>query len=271
MGKQKEKAKSLQQLNLSDNFLLGEVMSDPVTCGIALKIILEKDVYGVESIVKEQQLDVNPKYKGIRLDVAFKDAENQVYNMEMQTVNRYNLPRRSRHYQGMIDIKLLLAGEIDYNKMPDGTVIFICTFDPFDRKRYRYTFENRCVEEPDLTLEDGSRKIFLNTKGRKIDQTSPELIDFLRYVEHTTTYKPVTEPVQKIAERVEQVKADAEVEVRYMTLEMYKNELITDGKIQGQNRMLLLVQKMMAAGEGAFIVRLSEPEFLEEMYQKYQL
>lgn len=270
MGRQK-KVRSLQQLKLSDNFLFGEVMSDPVTCGIVLKIILEKDVYGVESIVKEQQLDVNPKYKGIRLDVAFKDGENQVYNMEMQTINRYNLPRRSRHYQGMIDIKLLLAGEIDYNKMPDGTVIFICTFDPFHRKRYRYTFENRCIEEPDLELSDGAKKIFLNTKGEKTDQTNPELIDFLRYVEYTTTYKPVTKPVQKIAERVEQVKADANVEVRYMTLEIFKNELLADGKIQGQNRMLLLVQKMMAAGEGTFIVRLSEPEFLEEMYQKYQL
>lgn len=45
----------------------------------------------------------------------------------------------------------------------------ICTFDEFNRGRHVYTFENRCIEDPTLGLDDGSHKIFLCAKGTEDD------------------------------------------------------------------------------------------------------
>lgn len=35
----------------------------------------------------------------------------------------------------------------DFNDLPDGFVVFICTFDPFDEELYRYTYEETCAKE----------------------------------------------------------------------------------------------------------------------------
>ncbi|MBD5088091.1 MAG: hypothetical protein HDT30_04645 [Clostridiales bacterium] len=41
----------------------------------------------------------------MRLDIYIKDEENTVYNVEMQVKNKYNIAKRSRYYQGVIDAK----------------------------------------------------------------------------------------------------------------------------------------------------------------------
>ena len=46
-------------------------------------------------------------------------------------------------HQAEMDVTSLLPGE-DFSKLRTGYVIFICTFDPFGKGLYRYTFENRC-------------------------------------------------------------------------------------------------------------------------------
>ena len=103
----------------------------------------------------------------------------------MQVENRYNIAKRSRHYQGVIDTKLLPAGEIDYNKLNNTYIIFICLFDLFNKDKFCYTFEERCTEDLSLKLEDGTKKIFLNTKGKNTDEVPIELIEFLKLVENT--------------------------------------------------------------------------------------
>lgn len=218
------KDKSLQELELVDNFLFGEVMSDEETCKITLEIMLHREIGGLFNINKEQHLDVDNIHKSIRMDIFFSDDKDTIYNVEMQTVNRYNIPKRSRYYQSVIDIKILPAGEKDYGRLNDSVVIFICTFDLFGRGRFCYTFENRCIEEPDLALGDGVRKLFLNTRGTVTEEVSPELIEFLHYLENSKKFPPVTERVKKISERVKKVKKNAKVEERYMTLEDYLAE-----------------------------------------------
>lgn len=46
-----------------------------------------------------------------------------------------------------------------------------------------YTFRERCEEAPELTLEDGTSKIFLNMTSKN---GRPELISLLQYMKHTT-------------------------------------------------------------------------------------
>ena len=70
----------------------------------------------------------------------------------------------------------------NYSELKRNIVIFICTFDPYGEDRHIYTFENRCVQNPDISLEDATQKIVLNTKG-KIDDVPKSLKLFLDYIE----------------------------------------------------------------------------------------
>ncbi len=217
--------KDLKDLQLTDHFLFGEVMHDTEICKMVLEIILGRKVSAIKTFGREQWMEAHPSYKGVRLDVCFADEEETAYSIEIQNTNRYNIPRRSRHYQSMIDVKIMPKGEIDYNCLSDSIVIFICSFDLFGYGRYCYTFENLCLEEAGLSLGDGSRKIFLNTKGSNEAETSSDLVDFLRCVENTNEIRTDNEKICRILKRVKTVKNDAEVEGRYMTTEQWMNEM----------------------------------------------
>ena len=92
------------------------------------------------------------------------DEHGTVYNVEMQTTDNKNLPKRSRYYQGQMDMAALKTGE-DFARLPQSIVIFICTFDPFERGLCCYRFENFCCDDKDLPLNDGAVKINLNSRG----------------------------------------------------------------------------------------------------------
>ena len=79
----------------------------------------------------------------------------------MQTGRKKELPKRSRYYQSVADVSTTPTGA-KYRNLPDNILIFICTFDPFDRDLPRYTFQYTCNEAPTLKLQDGSLRIFLN-------------------------------------------------------------------------------------------------------------
>lgn len=234
-------AAPLSELDLSDGFLFGEVMRDEETCRTVLEIILGRPVSRVVYANKEQQVEAGTgyhRYKGIRLDVYFRDEESTCYSVEMQTRNRYNLPKRSRHYQGMMDVQMLPAGEIDYNKLCDSILIFICTFDLFGEGKLCYTFENTCTELPGLKLHDGAVKIFLNTAGRGETERDGLLAEFLRYVSDHNA--PTESPeVKQIRKRVEEVKKNQETEARYMTSITYAREVYEDGRMEGKADMVL--------------------------------
>ena len=223
----------LKDLNLSSNFLFGEVMWDEQTSKDVLEIILGKEIDKVVIVNKEQHMDIDQKHKGVRLDVFLKDGKGTIYNIEIQVKNKYNIRRRSRHYQGVIDTKILPAGEINYNKLNDCYVIFICDFDLFKRGKYCYTFEERCLEVPDLALEDGTRKIFLNMKGKNENEANPELVEFLKYVKKTEDADFESERMKRLAQRVKHVKESREVEARYMTMLIHDKEIEMDAREEG--------------------------------------
>ncbi len=69
-----------------------------------------------------------------------------------------------------------------YNDLPTTFVIFICaTFDPFNKGRHIYTFQNICTEDTNIKLNDGAYTIFLTPKGTA-DDVNPELKAFLDFV-----------------------------------------------------------------------------------------
>ena len=98
----------------------------------------------------------------------------------MQTTGNSNLPKRTRYYQGMIDLNLIEKGA-DYSELKETFIIFVCLHDPFKTNECVYTFENKCNEVEGLRLDDESTKIFLNASGNK-ENLPEELRNFLDYL-----------------------------------------------------------------------------------------
>lgn len=172
--------KTLKELTIKDNFMFGAVMCYEANCRRMLELVLGFPIAHVK-VSKEKSMIYHPEYKGIRLDVYARDDENTHYNVEMQAVRQMALGKRSRYYHSQIDMELLTSGA-EYPELPNTYVIFICDFDPFGERKYKYTFQNMCMESPMVSLADGSKTIFLNTKGKNSEDLSSELLNFLKYV-----------------------------------------------------------------------------------------
>ena len=177
----------------------------------------------------------------MRMDVFVMSEEQSIYNTEMQDTRKADLAKRSRYYQSLIDTGLLEPGVPNYNFLNQSFVIIIMTFDLFGYGKYVYTFENRCKEVPECSLGDGAVKIFINTKGKNADEVSEELIEFLKYVEHSTNEtanQAKSERVRRVHDRVCKVKVNEEVGVKYMQAweEKYyeREEGREEGRIEGR-------------------------------------
>ncbi len=175
----------------------------------------------------QKTIDIAANAKGVRLDVYMEDGENTVYNIEMQVSVNKNLPKRSRYYQGMIDLNILEKGE-DYKNVRRSYVIFICTFDLFGKGRHIYTFENRCLQDAEISLGDETTKIILNTKGTMND-VSPEMKRLLDYIDRKTATDMFT---KELDTAVRDVRNNEKWRAEYMTLEMRYREIREQEKIQ---------------------------------------
>ena len=226
--------KTLKELNLEDDFLFAQVMSDKNICKEFLEKLLELEIEKIEMPENQKTIDLVLESKGIRLDIYVKDENNTVYNVEMQKGKHKNIPKRLRYYQGNIDLDLINKGE-DYRKLSKSYIIFICTFDLFNKGRHKYTFETVCKEDNSIKLEDDTNKIILNTKGI-IKDLNNEIIEFLKYVEHSDSEianKAKGDLVKNIHKKVIEVKNNPKVEVEFMTLLERDREKIEEGIEKG--------------------------------------
>ena len=173
--------KPIEELTIVDDFMFGAVMSDSRYCKPLLELALGVKIRKIE--YPEPQKAIKERYasKSVRLDVYVEDDAGTVYDVEIQTTDKKNLPRRTRYYQGMIDLRILEKGG-DYKALRKSFVIFICTYDPFGQGRWVYTFENLCKEDTRIALDDGAAKVILNTKGR-VGEINADLKALLRYMD----------------------------------------------------------------------------------------
>lgn len=271
------KEKTIQELNLEDDFLFAKVMSDPEICRQVLEQLLGISIRQVILPESQKTIDILYEGKGIRLDVYVNDENGTVYNVEMQRGRRRDLPKRARYYQGNLDLDQISAGE-PYSALKRTYVIFICTFDPFYEGRYRYTFENTCRENPSLALGDGTVKLFLNTRG-DLEAAEEGVRDFLIYVEHTTNSfaaQARSPLIRLIHKKVLEVKASEEMEVEFMTLAQRDRENIEIGREEGREEGRTLTFKIIELyGTGLSVDAIADKlelkaDFVAETIQAYE-
>lgn len=116
--------------------------------------------------------------------------------------------------------------EEEYAELPDSYVIFICDFDPFGERKYRYTFQMQCEESDRTPLEDGRKFVFLSTCGENEGEISKELLAFLKFVKAD-------------------LKESREMEERFTTLEEMLKDERKEGRLEAQKK---IVSKMLLKG-----------------------
>lgn len=220
--------KPLEELTITDDFMFGAVMRNPRLCKKLLELILGVKIREIRYPELQKPIDERYASKGIRLDVYVEDDAGTVYDVEIQTTAKKELPKRTRYYQGLIDLHILDRGE-DYRKLRKSFVIFICTYDPFGLGRWVYTFENRCREEPGLALGDGATKIILCVNG-STGEIDSELEDLLRFMDGK---RPESEYTKELDKAVTEIRKDSKWRREYMVL----NELIRDHRRQERHMM----------------------------------
>ena len=240
---QTKERKRFKNLNLLDRFLFAEAMEDQQNMELLLDIILNQETHLKQPTQTEKELRRTNEDRQVRLDVYTVDEKDVIYDAEPQKINTKNFPKRSRLYQGLIDSNLLPPGSVDFNALNTVVIILITPFDIFGHELYKYTFHMKCEEVPELQLDDGATRIFLNTHGKHPELVSEELIELLKYIELSTDETAEhcnSEKVQELHQKICQLKANKQMEAKFMQAweekVLERQEAYEEGKQVGEER-----------------------------------
>ena len=231
--------KKYNELEFTDDFMFCKILTSRLDlCKELLELILGIKLKKV--CLSESQKVIEMKYdsRGIRLDVYVDDENETIYDLEMQTTLKKDIPKRMRYYQGMIDLNLIQRGE-SFSKLKKSYIIFICTKDPFGKKLPIYTFENTCIQDKELILGDETTKVVVNPDSNRAG-LSPEMNEFLNLLQGKKPNKKATKLVREITEAVKNAKEHKEWEVDYMTLQLKLQEEREEGREEGREQEILL-------------------------------
>lgn len=226
---------------------------------------LENEIKLLEKPETEKELRVSSQLRAVRLDVISMDRNKKIYYTEMQKTSTGNLKKRSRYYQAQLDVSLLEPGTRNFNVLNDSCLILVAPFDIFGRGLFRYTFEGVCRECPDLKLEDGATRVFINMRGTNREAFSQEFLNFMEYLAASTkavAEKSGSKKIQLIHRRVEQIRLSEKAGVKYMQRWEEVAEARDEGKAMGKELVLIskVCKKMIKGKQAAQIAEELEEE-----------
>ena len=232
--------KTFDELSFSDNFMFGAVMRNPELCRKVLETLLQRPIGELTVPENEKTVKMTKDGKAIRLDIFAREKENNTqYDAEMQNLNHKSLeelclPKRSRYYQSVVDMSSFNENAM-FRSLGDSNIIFICTFDPFEKGIPLYTFTERCEEIPELELGSGTKKLFFNTKTYDKSILSKDLETLYNYI---NTGKVDDELTEELDDAVRVARMDSELRGEYMRTELFIQDAIYEGIEEGRKRGL---------------------------------
>ena len=219
--------KPIEDLTFTDDFMFGRIMQNPEICKGLLERLLEIKIEKVEYPTLQKSISPHYKSKGVRLDVYVQDS-NRVFDIEIQNFLDENLPKRTRYYQSMMDIDLLLKGN-NYTQLKESFVIFVCKEDFFGENMPCYFFTNTCRDKPDLQLGDKSYKVIFNASAFE-NEKNLEKKSILEYI---IDKKSTSEFTTKLDTLVEQTKLNEIFKGDYMAWGLAEFDAEQRGKKEG--------------------------------------
>ena len=234
-----------EKLGITSDFIFCKVMQDKDLLRELIGMILPDLMIEDLDITPQKPVELGKDIHGVRFDVYVKSNDGTVIDIEMQVLNRGNLPKRLRYYGSMCDGDMLEKG-ILYSAIKDCYIIAICPFDFYGKGLHRYTFTNRCHESAGLEMGDGTTKIVLNANGTTND-VQGRLMEFLNYV----AGKPSDdEYIKKLDEAVCRARQNKEWRREYMDLMMRDLEKIEEGIEKGiEKEKIRQVERLLKKGK----------------------
>ena len=220
--------KPVEELSFTDDFMFGTVMKNKGICKGVIERLLHINVGKIAYPSLQKTIEPFYESKGIRLDVYVFDSD-RVFDIEIQTSIPPSLPKRTRYYQSLMDVDNLLRGQ-SYAELKESYVIFICTQDPFGKGLPVYTFRNVCSENGSIFLDDKSYKVFYNVDayGKEREAELSALLQYLCERQATSGF------TQHIDELVEKAKRNEKFRSWYMSLNIWKDDLLREGSQLGE-------------------------------------
>ncbi len=115
-------------------------------------------------------------------------------------------------------------------------MIMISNFDPFGMDNVVYTFENKCVEFPELPYNDGLKFIYFNTVGK--NGGTKAIRELLSYLNCSKIENVTNDSIAHIHNYVTTIKQSEKVRDDYMTLgdllDHYAEQAYEEGKKAGE-------------------------------------
>lgn len=278
--------KKLEELNLLDDFLFFTMVNDPDVgeefVRNLLRVVFNRNFGKLKVIPQKVYYGNDTDKHGARLDVYLEETVDEkellanatIFDIEAEQNDRLehikSLPRRTRFYHSTIDAHSLKSGD-DYQNLNKVVVLVIMPFDPFEFDHMIYTLQRTCLEIPDMEYEDGSKTLFLYTKGSKGTPTK-ELREFLNYMEDTSAQNVKNHTLEKIHHMVEDVKHKREVSREYMKIfereKIIREDGIQEGRLEGiqegrMNTLLSQIQKKLAKGQSLEMIAAALEEDIE--------
>ena len=180
--------KPIEELTFTDDYMFGYVMRNEEICKGLLERLLQIKIERLE--YPELQKTITPHYenKGVRLDVYVQDS-NRVFDVEVQNILDDDLPTRTRYYQSMMDIDLLLKGK-KYSELKESFIIFVCKDDFYGEGLPCYTFSNLCHEKRTLEFGDKTHKVIFNASAfsKEKDLERKSLLEYINNKESTSDF-----------------------------------------------------------------------------------
>lgn len=218
-----------EKQTLKNDFIFGKVMQNKDICIELINLLTGNEIDDTVNINNQKPVKITSDSKGVRYDVYVEDEKN-IYDAEMQNgCDKNQLPRRTRYYQGMIDLNLLESGG-EYTELKNSYVIFICTYDPFEENLSCYKFENMCANKDGLPLNDGRTIFIFNTKGKSKNVTL-EVRQFLEYIETGTV---TNEFLQKLDNEVKKARQNKEWRLEYMKTWVREMDIRSEAREEGR-------------------------------------
>lgn len=181
--------KTLEQLNVMDDFLMNAVTANPDVgehfCRTVLSVLLQRKIEKIRIVSQRAIPAMIPGLRGIRMDVEIEE----------------------------------FGEETDFSKLPNLYVLTITNYDPFGYDYMMYRIRNRCEEVPELRYDDGLEFIYFYTGGQKGGNESIKAM--LNYLENSVEENAVDDATKEVHRFVGQVKVLPEVRMEYMTFEDY--------------------------------------------------
>lgn len=246
-----------KNLTITNDIMFGMVMENQKIClELIQRSLPELNIKSISKVIPQRQISGPISSRTIRVDIFVRDDQQRTFAIEIQVANRHNLPFRLRYYQQQIDFDILNVGD-SYEKLSDYPtyVIMFCDFDYFGFGWSKYEFENRCLDNPELKLDDRRRIVIFNAKATKF-HGNMRLKGFLQLMENVVEEKD--QLVRDIQAEMKRIREDPIRRHGFMKYELDLMDARSEGHKEGQVEGAIQTLQRLGYSQGQIITEVGK-------------